>query len=86
MQILTVLLLIIGVVVLMAAAFAGISYGLGVTMHSREGVVASPGDRDPCAQCIADRDWYMTLPMWKQNALLAWWWTNRFQCAARGCR
>jgi hypothetical protein len=86
MQILTVLLLIIGVVVLMAAAFAGISYGLGVTMHSREGVVASPGDRDPCAQCIADRDWYMTLPMWKQNALLAWWWANRFQCAARGCR
>lgn len=86
MQILTVLLLIIGVVVVMAAAFAGISYGLGVYVHSREGVMASPGDRDPCAQCVADRDWYMALPSWKQNALLAWWWANRFQWAAKGCR
>ena len=86
MQILMVLLLIIGVVVLMAAVFVGISYGLGVYAHSREGVMASPGDRDPCAQCIADRDWYMTLPLWKQNALSAWWWVNRFQWAAKGCR
>lgn len=86
MQILMVLLLIIGVVVVMAAAFAGISYGLGVYVHSHEGVMASLGDRDPCAQCAADRDWYMTLPIWKQNALLAWWWANRFQWAAKGCR
>lgn len=86
MQILMVLLLIIGVVVLMAAVFVGISYGLGAYMHSREGVMPSPGYRDPCAQCIADRDWYMTLPLWKQNALSAWWWANRFQCATKGCK
>ena len=86
MRFLMVLLLIIGVVALMVAAFAVISYGLGVYVHFREGVVASPGDREPCAQCIADRDWYLTLPFWKQNALSAWWWANRFQWAAEGCR
>jgi hypothetical protein len=86
MQIVMVLLLIFGVVVLMAAAFAGMSYGLGVYVYSREGIMSSPGDKNPCAQCIADRDWYLSLPSWKQNALLAWWWANRFLWAARGCR
>ena len=86
MQFVIVLLLIVGVVVLMAAVFVAISYGLGVYVYSREGVMASPGDRDPCAQCSADRDWYMTLPLWKQNALSAWWWANRFQWAAKWCK
>jgi hypothetical protein len=86
MKFLVVLLLIIGVVVLMAAVFVSISYGLGVYVHSHEGVMPSLDDRDPCAQCNADRDWYMTLPSWKQNALSAWWWVNRYQWAAKGCR
>jgi len=86
MTFLLVLLLIIGVVVVMAAVFVGISYGLGVYLHTSAGVVPGPDDRDPCAQCIADRDWYMTLPLWKQNALSVWWWVNRYQWAAKGCR
>lgn len=86
MQFLTVLLLIIGVAVVMAAAFAVISFGFGVHLYGREGNRADPADKDPCAQCNADRDWYTSLPLWKQTAMTAWWWANRFQCVAKGCR
>jgi len=86
MRFITLSLLIIGVAVLMVAAFVGISYALGVHLHRRNGTIAFATERDPCAQCNADRDWYLTLPYWQQTAITAWWWINRFQWAAKGCR
>lgn len=86
MQYLMVLLLIIGVIVLMIAAVLGISYGVGAYMYSRDSVRPESGDTDPCAQCQADRNWYEELPIWKRNVVTAWWLTNRYMCATRGCR
>lgn len=86
MQYLMVLLVIIGVLMLGVAALLAISYGLGALMYSRDGIRADPSDADPCAQCHADRDWFEGLPIWKQNVVTAWWWANRYTCAAKGCR
>ena len=85
-QLIILLLLIIGVIVVMAVAFAGVSYVLGVHLHSRNGTIAVATERDPCAQSNADRDWYLSLPTWQQSAIMAWWWANRFQWAAKGCK
>ena len=86
MQVLMVLLLIIGVAVLTVAGFMGISYALGVHLYRRDGTGSGSIEPDPCGQCNADRDWYLTLPYWQQTAIAAWWWVNRFQWAAKGCR
>ena len=86
MQVLLLLLLIIGVVVLTIAGFAGISFALGAHLYRRDGHRVVVTERDPCAQCNADRDWYLTLPYWQQTTITAWWWVNRFQWAAKGCR
>lgn len=86
MQFIIVLLLIIGVVVVVAAAFTGISYAFGLQLYRRTGTIAVASEREPCAQCNADRDWYLSLPTWQQSAILAWWWANRFQWAAKGCK
>jgi hypothetical protein len=86
MQLILLLLLIIGVVVVMAAGFAGISYAFGMHLYRRNGTLAFATERDPCAQCNADRDWYLALPYWQQTVITAWWWANRFQWASKGCR
>lgn len=86
MQVLTVLLLIVGVGVLAIAGFVGISYGLGVHLYRRDSTRFGATGRDPCAQSYADRDWYLALPLWQQTAITAWWWANRFQWAAKGCK
>lgn len=86
MQFLTVLVLIFGVTVLMAAGLLALSYGFGHYMNSREGARADPTDKDPCAQCTADQGWYISLPLWKQNAVIAWWWANRVLCSMKGCK
>lgn len=86
MQHLMVLLLIIGVIVLMVAVVLGISYGIGAALNAREGARADPANKDPCAQCQADRDWYEDLPIWKRNLVTAWWLANRYLCAIKGCR
>ncbi len=85
MQFLMVLLVMIGVIVLMLAALAGISYGIGAYMNSHDGAGADPSDTDPCAQCRADRYWYEDLPIWKQNLVTVWWLANRYRCSAKGC-
>ena len=86
MTFLMILLLIVGGFVVTAAGLLGLSYGLGAHLYSRERPRASEAGADPCAQCNADRDWYLTLPYWQQNAIAAWWWANRFQCVTKGCR
>ena len=86
MQFLTLLVLIIGVAVVMVVFFSAVSYALGVHLNGRSGTIAIGSERDPCAQCNADRDWYLSLPSWQQTAIMAWWWANRFQWAAKGCR
>jgi hypothetical protein len=83
---LTLIVLIIGVAVMMVVFLSAVSYALGVHLNGRGGTVAFASDRDPCAQCNADRDWYMTLPYWQQTAITAWWWANRFHWAAKGCK
>ena len=85
MQYLMVLLVMAGVIVLMVAAVLGISYGIGALLYSRTRIPADPANTDKCAQCQADRDWYEALPIWQQNVVTAWWLTNRYQCAAKGC-
>ena len=85
MQFILLLLLIIGVTVVMALVLAGISYAFGVQLHRRNGTLAVPTERDPCAQSNADLDWYLSLPYWQQYAITAWWWANRFRWAAKGC-
>jgi len=86
MQFIMLVLLIIGVSVLMVAGFVGISYAFGMHLYRRNGTIAFATERDPCAQCNTDRDWYQTLPSWQQTAITAWWWVNRFQWAAKGCK
>lgn len=82
MQYLMLLLLMAGVVVLMLATLLGVSYALGAFLNSRE----ASHESEACAQCQADRDWYEELPMWKRNAVTAWWLANRYHCAVKGCR
>jgi hypothetical protein len=86
MTFVTILLLIIGVIVVMAAALLGLSFLAGAHLYSRECTQASPSGADPCAQCNTDREWYEGLPLWKQNLTAAWWWANRVACASKGCR
>ena len=85
MQYLMVLLVMTGVIVLGIAIVLGISYGIGHLLYSRARVQADPANTDKCALCQADRDWYETLPIWQQNVVTAWWLTNRYLCAAKGC-
>jgi hypothetical protein len=85
MQYLMVLLLSACVLLVMVGAVLGVSFVLGMFMHSRAGGRADPANADPCAQCQADRDWYEDLPIWKRNLVTAWWLANRYQCAVRGC-
>jgi hypothetical protein len=82
MQYVMVLLLMVGVIVLMVAAVLGFSYALGAYLSAR-GAARSP---DPCVQCESERDWYEELPIWKRTVVTAWWLTNRYQCAAKGCK
>ena len=86
MQYLMVLFLIVGIIILMIVVVMGISYGLGHTMNTREGTRADPANKDPCAQCQADREWYEGLPSWKQNVVMVWWLVNRYQCSLKGCQ
>ena len=86
MTLITILLLIIGVIVVMTAAFVGISFLAGTHFYSRECKQTRAADADPCAQCNTDRDWYEGLPLWKQNLVSAWWWANRIACATKGCK
>lgn len=85
MQYLMVLIVMAGIFLVMAAAIAGMSYALGVAMHSRA-ALADTGVSDACAQCEADREWYVGLPAWQRSVALAWWLANRYACAAKGCR
>jgi hypothetical protein len=85
MQYLMVLLVMTGIFVAMAAAIAGMSYALGLAMHSRAALGGAIGT-DACAQCEADREWYEGLPAWQRSLALAWWLANRYTCAAKGCR
>lgn len=86
MQFLTLLVLIIGVAVVMVVFLSAVSYAFGVHLNGRGGTVALASDRDPCAQCNADREWYFSLPFWQQTAITVWWWANRFHWASKGCR
>ena len=86
MQYFMVLLVSVGVIVLMVSAVLGISYGIGTLLYSKTGKRPDPGNTDPCAQCLADREWYEELPIWKQNVVTAWWLANRYLCAVRGCK
>jgi len=86
MQTIMLFVLIIGVIAVMATVFACASYAFGVHLYSRHGTLAFATERDPCAQCNADRDWYQSLPYWQQTAITAWWWANRFQWASKGCK
>jgi hypothetical protein len=86
MTFVVILLLIIGVIVVMAVALVGLSFAAGRQFYSRECPRVSRTETDPCAQCSADRDWYLALPLWKQNLTAAWWWANRVLCANKGCR
>ena len=86
MTFVVVLLLIIGVIVVMAAALLGLSFAVGTHLNSRECPRVRGAGADPCAQCNSDRDWYLGLPLWKQNVTAAWWWVNRVTCAGKGCR
>lgn len=86
MQVLMVLLIIIGAAVVTVAGLMGVSYALGVHLYRRGGARTHVMERDPCAQSNADHDWYLTLPDWQQSAITAWWWANRVQWAAKGCR
>ena len=86
MQYLMVLFLIIGIIVLMIAAILGISYGIGRFLNTRDGARADPSNKDPCAQCQADREWYEGLPIWQQNVVTAWWLVNRYQWTQKGCQ
>jgi len=85
MTFLTVLVLMVGVFVVMVAGFLGLSYALGTYFRSHGGARVSAADKDPCAQCNADRDWHYALPLWKQNLVSVWWWANRIRCGAKGC-
>ena len=85
MHYLVVLLLIVGIIVLMLAVLLGISYGIGAFMNSRDGTRADPSNKDPCAQCQAERDWYDGLPTWKQNLMTVWWLVHRYLCSMKGC-
>jgi hypothetical protein len=85
MQYLMVLLLSFGVLLLMLAVVLGISYAIGISLRSRA-AGPDPADKDPCAQCRADRDWYETLPVWQQNCVTVWWLANRYQCSTKGCQ
>ena len=80
-----VLLLSVCVFVAMVGVVLGVSYALGVLMHSRTSGGAEPGNTDPCAQCQADRAWYEDLPLWKRNLVTAWWLTNRYRCVSKDC-
>lgn len=84
MQYLMVLLLSFGMLVLMIGILLGISYVLGMVLHSR-GSRVDPADTSPCAQCNADREWYESLSFWTRNLVTAWWLANRYQCTIRGC-
>ena len=86
MQYLMVLFLIIGIIVLMVAAVLGISYGIGQYLNTRDGTRADPSNKDPCAQCQADREWYEGLPSMQQNLVTAWWLVNRYQWSQKGCQ
>ena len=81
-----ILLVMTGGIVVMTAAFLGLSYALGIQLHSRKGPTASPSGGDPCTQCDADRDWYLGLSMWEQNLLSGWWWATRIMCGMKGCK
>jgi hypothetical protein len=85
MQYLMVLLVSAGVFLLMTAVVLGVSYALGALMRSHDGGKVSPTGADPCAQFQADRDWYEAQPIWKRSVITAWWLTNRYLCATRGC-
>jgi hypothetical protein len=86
MQFLALLFLMLGVVVIMFAAFLALSYGAGVYWYSREGAVIRNADPNPCAQCDADQDWFVSQPVWKRNVITAWWWANRLTWAGKGCK
>ena len=85
MQVLMVLLLIFGIIVLMIAIIMGISYAAGTVLSAREGARVDPSNKDPCAQCNAERDWYEGLPPLKQNVVTVWWLVNRYLCSLKGC-
>jgi len=84
MQYLMVLLVMAGIVLVMAAVLAGMSYALGMAMYSRA-ALAQVITTDACAQCEADREWYEGLPAWQRSLVLAWWLANRYACASKGC-
>ena len=86
MQLILLLLLIIGVAVVMTASFAGISYAWDCISTAATGRSLLRPERSPCAQCNADRDWYLSLPYWQQCVISAWWWANRLRWAAKGCK
>jgi len=75
-----------GIVILVLAAVLGISYGIGAYLNSRSGKRVDAADKDPCAQCQADRDWYDELPGWQQIVVTAWWLVNRYLWSAKGCQ
>ena len=85
MQVLMVLLLIFGIIVLMIAVVMGISYAAGSVLSSRQGARVDASNKDPCAQCNADRDWYEGLDPLKQNLVTVWWLVNRYLCSLKGC-
>ena len=86
MQYLMVLFLIVCIIVLMIAIVGGISYGVGRFLNTRDGGKADPSNKDPCAQCQADREWYEGLAPGQQNLVTVWWLVNRYLCSAKGCQ
>ena len=86
MTFLMVLLVMIGGFVVMAWSVLGLSYALGRHLHASKCPKAKPSAAEPCAQCDADRDWYLGLPMWEQNLMTGWWLVNRIVWNTKGCK
>jgi flagellar basal body-associated protein FliL len=80
-------ILIIIVVIVIVAIILAVSFAIGVATYSAPNTdQTQPMNTDPCAQCNADKSWYLSLPDWRQNATVAWWWANRAACAIKGCK
>jgi hypothetical protein len=84
MRFLLVLFVVLVAFLLTLAVLAGVSYGLGRYLHTRQIVTAGAGEADAWTQCNADRDWYHALPLWEKAALMGWWLVNRYTWAVKG--
>lgn len=78
---------ILGIIIAIAIVVTLVSAGIGtfIAFGGRKRASSQDMDRDKCAQCKLDKEWYDSQPLFLRIVIYGWWIGNSMACKMSGC-